>query len=189
VLYCDGDSLERRAARTLLDILFHRLTTWLAPMLVFTMEDVWLQRFPGADSSVHLQDFPETPDWRDASLAARWESIRKVRRVVTGAIEVERTAKVIGASLEAAPTVYVDAGTKALLDSVNFADICIVSDITVLSDTPPNGAFALQEDSAGTAVVFAKASGEKCQRCWKILPDVGTHRHEGVCGRCDEALG
>ncbi|NOR63770.1 MAG: isoleucine--tRNA ligase [Rhodobacteraceae bacterium] len=188
VLYCDGDSLERRSARTVLDILFHRLTTWLAPMLVFTMEDVWLQRFPGEKSSVHMVDFPATPDWRDAELATRWETLRKVRRVVTGAIEVERTAKVIGASLEAAPTVYVDAETKALLDSVDFADICITSALKATDSAAPETAFTLP-DVAGVAVTFAKADGEKCQRCWKILPDVGSHGHEGVCGRCDEALG
>ncbi|WP_333816409.1 isoleucine--tRNA ligase, partial [Tabrizicola sp.] len=104
-LYCDAPtSLTRRACRTVMDILFHRLTTWLAPVLVFTMEEVWLERFPGEDSSVHLVDFPETPAaWRDAALAAKWETIRDVRRVVTGALEVQRTAKVIGASLEAAP--------------------------------------------------------------------------------------
>ena len=187
VLYCDGDSVERRSARTLLDILFHRLTTWLAPMLVFTMEDVWLERFPGAESSVHMVDFPVTPDWRDAELAARWETLRKVRRVVTGAIEVERTAKVIGASLEAAPTVYVDADTKALLDGLDFADICITSALTLTDSAAPETAFTLP-DVAGVAVTFTKADGEKCLRCWKILPDVGSHGHEGVCGRCDEAL-
>ncbi len=187
VLYCDGNSLERRAARTTLDLIFHRLTTWLAPMLAFTMEDVWLERFPGAESSVHMQDFPETPDWRDDALAAKWETLRNVRRVVTGAIEVERTAKVIGASLEAAPTVYVDTETKALLDSVDFADICIVSALTTTKEAAPETAFTLP-DVAGVAVTFAKAEGEKCQRCWKILPDVGSHGHEGVCGRCDEAL-
>ncbi|MEE9452963.1 MAG: isoleucine--tRNA ligase [Paracoccaceae bacterium] len=187
VLYCDGNSLARRSARTVLDIVFHRLTTWLAPMLAFTMEDVWLERFPGDDSSVHMQDFPATPDWRDADLAARWETLRNMRRVVTGAIEVERTAKVIGASLEAAPTIYVDAKTKALLDSVDFADICITSAIIVTDAATPDGAFTLP-DIAGVAVTFAKADGEKCLRCWKILPDVGTHTHEGVCGRCDAAL-
>ncbi len=77
-LYCDGASPRRDAARTVLDILFHRLTTWLAPILVFTMEDVWLERFPGDDSSVHLQDFPDTPaDWLDEPLAAKWAGIRK----------------------------------------------------------------------------------------------------------------
>ena len=188
VLYCDGNSNARRSARTVLDLIFHRLTTWLAPMLVFTMEDVWLERFPGAESSVHMQDFPETPDWRDDALAAKWETLRNVRRVVTGAIEVERTAKVIGASLEASPTVYVDAGTKALLDSVDFADICITSALTATDETAPEEAFTLP-DVAGVAVTFAKAEGEKCQRCWKILPDVGSHGHDGVCGRCNEALG
>jgi len=191
VLYCDGDSLERRAARTVLDILFHRLTTWLAPMLTFTMEDVWLQRFPGDESSVHMLDFADTPaEWRNDALAAKWEALRQVRRVVTGAIEVERTAKNIGASLEAAPTVYIaDADTRALVESMNFADVCITSGLTVSGDTPPEGAFVLPDDATGTAVVFAKAEGEKCLRCWKVLPDVGKHGHEGVCGRCDEALG
>jgi len=170
-----------------LDLIFHRLTTWLAPMLVFTMEDVWLERFPGAESSVHMIDFPETPDWRDDALAAKWETLRNTRRVVTGAIEVERTAKVIGASLEAAPTVYVDADTKALLDSVDFADICITSALTTTDSAAPENAFTLP-DVAGVAVTFAKADGEKCQRCWKILSDVGSHGHPGVCGRCDEAL-
>ena len=99
-LYCDAvTSPTRRAARTVLDILFHRLTTWLAPVLVFTMEEVWLCRFPGDDSSVHLQDMPETPAaWLNPALAAKWDGIRAARRVVTGALEIQRTAKVIGAS-------------------------------------------------------------------------------------------
>ena len=190
VLYCDGDdTLARRSARTVLDILFERLTTWMAPLLVFTMEDVWLQRYPGDDSSVHLRDFPETPsDWLDAELAAKWDAIRKVRRVVTGAIEVQRREKVIGASLEAAPTVFVaDAEVAAMLESVPFDDICITSGISVSTDAAPAGAFTMP-DTDGVAVVFATAIGDKCARCWKILPDVGTHSHAGVCGRCNDAL-
>ena len=191
VLYCDGDnSLERRAARTVLDIIFHRLTTWLAPILCFTMEDVWLQRFPGDDSSVHLQDFPTTPaEWRNDALAAKWDSIRNVRRVVTGAIEIQRRDKVIGASLEAAPVVYVaDTAVLETLKAVPFADICITSAVDLQAGSAPEGAFTLPEID-GVGVVFAKAQGDKCQRCWKILPDVGTHSHAGVCGRCDTALG
>ena len=187
-LYCDGDTARRRAARTVLDILFHRLTKWLAPVLVFTMEEVWLERFPGDDSSVHLVDFDETPAyWRNDALAAKWATVRAVRRVVTGALEVERTAKVIGASLEAAPTVYVNAETAKLLKTVAFDDLSITSGISVSTEAAPEGAFRL-DDVTGVAVVFALAEGEKCQRCWKILPDVGTHAHAGVCGRCDEAL-
>ena len=187
-LYCDGDTARRRAGRTVLDILFHRLTKWLAPVLVFTMEEVWLERFPGDASSVHLVDFDETPsDWRNDALAAKWATVRAVRRVVTGALEVERTAKVIGASLEAAPTVYVNADTAKLLETVAFDDLSITSGIYVSTDAAPTDAFTL-DDVADVAVVFALADGEKCQRCWKILPDVGTHAHAGVCGRCDEAL-
>jgi len=189
VLYCDGDTTDRRAARTTLNILYERLTTWLAPILVFTMEEVWLERNPGDDSSVHLQDFADTPDtWRDDALAAKWTTIRAVRRVVTGALEVQRRDKVIGSSLEAGPTVFVTGDVAAVLASVDFADMCITSAIHVSTDAAPDGAFTL-DDTADVAVTFAKADGDKCQRCWKILPDVGQHKHDGVCGRCDGALG
>ena len=189
-LYCDGPSLRRNAARTVLDLLFHRLATWLAPVLVFTMEDVWLERFPGEDSSVHLKDIPETPaDWLDQPLADKWADIRKVRRVVTAALEIQRQDKVIGASLEAAPVVHVrDRDVLAALKTVAFEDVCITSAIQLTNDPIPQEAFRLPEIE-GIGVVFEKAEGEKCQRCWKILPDVGTHAHPGVCKRCDEALG
>ena len=186
-LYCDGDTAQRRAARTLLDLLFHRLTTWLAPVLVFTMEEVWLERFPGEESSVHLVDFPETPEaWRNPALAAKWALIRRVRRVVTGALEVQRTAKVIGASLEAAPVVLVDQATADVLATVPLADICITSAISVQVGSAAEG-FTL-DDVPGVQVIFGMAAGEKCDRCWKILPDVGHHAHAGVCARCDAAL-
>ncbi|CAD0184830.1 Isoleucine--tRNA ligase [Ruegeria sp. THAF57] len=189
-LYCDGDNLRRRAARTVLDILFHRLTTWLAPVLVFTMEEVWLERFPGDDSSVHLVDFPDTPaDWRDADLESSMAKIRRVRRAVTAALEVQRQEKVIGSSLEAAPIVYVeDTEVRHLLATFDVDDLCITSGLTVTGDPAPAEAFRVPEIE-GVAVVFEKAEGEKCQRCWKILPDVGRHAHDGVCGRCNEALG
>ncbi len=191
VLYCaaPGD-IERRAARTVLDLVFGRLVTWLAPVLAFTMEEAWLARFPGEDSSVHLQDFPETPaSWCDEALAGRWEKIRRVRRVVTAALEEKRREKVIGASLEAAPVVHVaDDDLAAALEGVDFAAICITSAITVRRDAPPEGAFTIDE-VPGVAVVFRKAEGEKCLRCWKILPDVGSHAHPGVCARCDAVLG
>jgi isoleucyl-tRNA synthetase len=189
-LYCDpADGIARRSARTVLDLLFHRLTTWLAPILVFTMEEVWLERFPGETSSVHLIDFPATPAaWRDAALAEKWAGIRAVRRVVTAALEIQRRDKVIGASLEAAPVVHVrDKAVAAALRSVDFADICITSAVQITSDPMPTEAFRLPEIE-GVGVVFEKAEGEKCQRCWKILPDVGAHGHAGTCARCDDAL-
>ena len=113
--------------------------------------------------------------------------IRRVRRVVTGALEVARRDKVIGASLEAAPVVHVDTATADILGTVHFEDLCITSGIEVATSPPPEDAFRM-EGSAGIAVVFRRAEGDKCQRCWKVLPDVGQHRHPGVCGRCDAAL-
>ena len=101
--------------------------------------------------------------------------------------EIQRTDKVIGASLEAAPVVYVDAATAAILKTVAFDDLCITSAINVTTDPSPAEAFRLPEVD-GVGVVFEMAEGEKCQRCWKILPDVGTHSHAGVCHRCDDAL-
>ena len=189
-LYCDAPaSLRRRAARTVLDILFHRLTIWLAPILTFTMEEVWLCRNPGDDASVHLQDFPETPStWRNDALATKWDSIRAARRVVTGALEVQRTAKVIGASLEAAPVVYVTKSMMHLLESVPFEEICITSCVWLSIDAAPEGAFTLS-DVSDVAVVFEPAKGEKCQRCWQIHPDVGSHKHPHTCQRCNDALG
>ncbi|MCX7287800.1 MAG: isoleucine--tRNA ligase [Rhodobacterales bacterium] len=188
-LYCDAPtSLRRRACRTVLDLLFHRLTTWLAPVLVFTMEEVWLERFPGEESSVHLVDFPDTPKaWRDETLAAKWDGLREARRVVTGALEVQRTAKVIGSSLEASPLAYMDT-SRLGMDAEGFAELCITSGIEFSLGDVPGDAFTLP-DVPGIAVVFRPAKGQKCERCWKVLPDVGTHKHPGTCQRCNDALG
>ena len=189
-LYCDGDSLRARSARTVMDLLFERLTTWLAPVLVFTMEDVWLSRFPDSEGSVHLTDMPETPmAWMDEALAKKWSHVRRARRVVNAALEVQRADKVIGASLEAAPIVYVqDADMLAALKSVPFEDICITSAVSLTDNPISDQAFRLPEIE-GIGVEFEKAEGAKCERCWKILPDVGTHKHAGTCQRCSEALG
>ncbi len=190
-LYCDGArGLTRRAAQTVLDHLLRRLATWLAPVLCFTMEEVWLNRVSGDAASVHLEDFPETPAvWLDEAVAKRWAAVRKARRVVTGAIEVKRRDKSIGSSLEAAPVVHVeDPDMRKVLESLNFADVCITSGLDVVAEMPDGQAFRL-EDVPGVAVAFRAAEGGKCLRCWKILPDVGSHRHEGVCARCDSVLG
>ena len=189
-IYCDApDSIRRRSAEKVLDLLFHRLVTWLAPILPFTMEEVWLERFPGEDSSVHLVDMPDTPEgWLSDDLAARWAGVRRARRVVTSALEVQRREKTIGASMEAAPIVHVsEEGLAGTLRDVAFEDVCITSDIRVTGDPAPSDAFRMPEVD-GIAVVFAEAQGQKCQRCWKVLPDVGQHAHPEVCGRCDAAL-
>ena len=175
-LYCDPhSSVERRACRTVMDLAFHCLTRWLAPVLVFTTEEVWQSRFGADDDSVHLQTFM-TPDanWTDAALAAKWDKIRTIRRVVTGALEIERREKRIGSSLEAAPIVYIDdAALQDVIAGQNMADICITSQIDIRHDTPPADAFRL-DDVSGVGVVPGLAQGQKCQRSWKILPEVGS---------------
>ncbi len=175
-LYCDPyDSVTRRAALTVLDLVFEALTAWLAPMLCFTMDEAWLNRFPGDEASVHLRQFPAIPNaWRDEALAAKWRKIRQVRRVVTGALEIERKEGRIGSSLEAAPKVYVaDKDLRAALHGVDLAEIAITSGARLLLGEGPDKAFRL-DDVTGVAVMFERATGTKCARSWRILEEVGT---------------
>ncbi len=175
-LYCDPyDSIARRAVLTVLDQIFLALTAWLAPMLCFTMEEAWANRFPHDKGSVHLRAFPEIPrQWRDDALAEKWRKVRALRRVVTGALEIERKEGRIGSSLEAAPRVYVtDGEVRAALRGVDLAEIAITSGISLLSRAGPEDAFRLPE-VPGVAVVFAPARGTKCARSWKILAEVGS---------------
>ena len=156
--------------------MFSRLAIWLAPVLSFTSEEAWLARHPSEDGSVHLQLFPETPaQWFDEALAARWREIRSARRVVTGALELERAGKRIGSSLEAAPVVHVaDPALKALLDGVDFADVCITSGIVIEAGAGPDDAYRLP-DVAGIAVVPRSGTrAAKCARSWRVSPLVGT---------------
>ena len=121
-------------------------------------------------------------------LAAKWARIRAARRVVNGALEIARRDKLIGAPLEAAPVLYIaDPDTLAAVRSIDMAEICITSDLQLAGDEPPAEAFRADDPAIG--VVFERAEGLKCARCWKVLPDVGHHAHAGVCGRCDAALG
>ncbi len=196
-LYCDGfDTIRRRAARTVLDTVFDCLTAWLAPFLSFTAEEAWNSRFgddPRREASVHMRLFPKAPEaWRDEALAQKWEKIRALRRVVTGAIEIERAEKRIGSSLQAAPSVTAPQALLDAVDGLDFAEICITSNISLAAgkdgDTPANGAFTLDE-VPGVAVVPAPAVGEKCARCWRVLPEVGANKAwPETCGRCAETL-
>ncbi|MBO6900175.1 MAG: isoleucine--tRNA ligase [Rhizobiaceae bacterium] len=174
-LYCDAPSSTRRkASLVVVRHLFDNLVTWLAPMLPFTMEEAWLERYPNA-RSVHLEQFRDMPgEWRDDALAAKWRKIRQVRRVVTGALEIERKEKTIGSSLEAAPVVYVaDADLRAAIADRDMAEICITSGISIEAADAPAGAYRL-DDVADVGVVFARAGGTKCARSWRYTDDVGS---------------
>ncbi len=194
-LYCDRpDSIRRRACRTVLDLLFDHLTAWLAPILCFTAEEAWLARPRRAEEqaaeSVHLRLFPEVPaDWRDEALAARWSKLRELRRVVTGALELERAEKRIGASLQAHPQVYCSrADLLAAAEGLDLAEIAITSDLTLHREAAPEGAFTLEEVPE-VGVTVGLAAGQKCARCWKVLPEVGLDpRAPETCKRCADAV-
>ncbi|MDA9409544.1 isoleucine--tRNA ligase [Bradyrhizobium sp. CCBAU 45384] len=174
-LYCDPpSSLTRKAALTTIDLLCDSILKWLAPILSFTAEEAWRMYRPDAEPSVHLTLFPEGLEkLRDDKLAAKWETIRDIRRVVTGALELERAAKNIGSSLEASPVIYVaDRDMLATLFDIDLAEICITSNYEVREGEAPANAFRL-DAVPGVAVVVEKAVGTKCARSWKISPTVG----------------
>jgi isoleucyl-tRNA synthetase len=159
-------------------------------MLCFTAEEAWLARHgDGATTSVHLQLFPTVPaSWRDPELAAKWDKIRELRRVVTGAIELERAQKRIGSSLQAEAEIFADSPYLAALAGVDLPEICITSSGTLREGKAPDGAFTLP-DVAGVAVRIGPAPGEKCQRCWRVLKEVGTVAdYPELCIRCADAV-
>ncbi|MGE8102882.1 isoleucine--tRNA ligase [Allorhizobium sp. NPDC080224] len=174
-LYCDApSSLKRRSALFVIRKLFDCLVLWFAPMMPFTTEEAWLSRDPNAES-VHLEQFPTVPaEWSNEAVAEKWKGVRAVRRAVTGALEIERKEKRIGSSLEAAPVVHVaDAELLKALDGLDFAEICITSDIQVVAGEGPSEAFRL-DDGTKVAVEPRLAEGMKCARSWKITKDVGS---------------
>jgi isoleucyl-tRNA synthetase len=179
-LYCEGpSSLKRKAAVQVVRHLFECLVTWLAPMLPFTTEEAWLERHPGRES-VHLEQFPEVPaGWRNPDLEAKWNKIRDVRRVVTGALEIERAKKTIGSSLEAVPVVFVEnAELGKAVTGMDMAEIAITSGWVTGNGQAPAAAFTLP-DVPGVAVVVEKAEDRglrKCARSWRYTADVGDDR-------------
>ena len=175
-LYCDPpSSTKRQASLYVVDQIFNHLVRWMAPMLPFTMEESYLARTGEKKSSVHMEQFLEIPaEWRNDELAAKWQKIRTVRRVVTGALEIERREKRIGSSLEAAPVVYIN--SPELLEAIeglDMAEISITSSIDIRADTVPEDVFTLEE-VANVGVEPKLAEGKKCARSWRVLPEVGT---------------
>jgi isoleucyl-tRNA synthetase len=172
---------------------FSFLTAWLAPVTVFTAEEAWLARpkdVPdGAADSVHLRVYPAIPQgWRDEALGEKWKTVRALRRVVTGALELERAEKRIGSSLQAAPHVHAAPEYVGALKGLDLAEICITSGGDLAPGDAPAGAFTLP-DVAGVAVVPALAAGTKCARCWQVLEEVGkSAKHPLICQRCEAAV-
>ena len=187
-LYCDHPgSPRRRAARTVLDILLDTLCAWLAPVLVFTADEAWAQRHGAPPGALHRRPFPAIPaSWHDPALARRWARLRDVRRVVTGALEVERREKRIGSSLQARPVVHLTPALAEAIAGLDLAELCITSGIVLTTGAAPEGAFRIDEVE-GVAVVPGPALGAKCLRCWQVLPEV-SEASGGLCRRCAEAV-
>jgi isoleucyl-tRNA synthetase len=186
-LYCDApDDVRRRAARTVLDRCFDCLVRWLAPVICFTAEEAWLARHgdvPGR--SIHLECFPDVPvAWRDDALGERWQMLRDLRRVVTGALELERGAKRLGSSLQAAVELFVPERVIGIARDIDLAELCITSAGTVRLGPAPDGAFTLP-DVPEIGAWVTTAPGNRCERCWKVLPEVGqAPGHTDLCLRC-----
>lgn len=177
-LYCDGpDSDTRNAYRTVLDLLFHALVRYAAPVLVFTAEEVWLSRYPedgeadesGQRGSVHLLEWPSVPGV--VVETAKWEKLRALRDSVNEAIEPMRRDKTIRSSLEAEVTVPASAVPEGVTDE-QLAELFITATVT---------------RGQGDAVIVAKTNHHKCGRCWRLLPDVA--EDGALCGRCDDVVG
>ena len=183
-IYCDSfDSKKRRSARTLLNLIFDHLVRWLAPSLSFTCEEAWKAK--GNTSSIHLEDFLKaSQNFKNNDIANKWNIIKNIRKVITGAIEKKRAEKLIGSSLEANVIIYVKEDLKKKIEEINFDEIAITSSFQLLDYKNKKDYFALEEID-DVAVAVEKTDGQKCERCWKytdILQD------KQICQRCDEAI-
>jgi isoleucyl-tRNA synthetase len=176
-LYCDGpDSVTRNAYRTVLDLLFHALVRYAAPVLVFTTEEVWLSRYPedgeededGQRGSVHLLEWPSVPAITIDT--AKWDALRALRDSVNEAIEPLRRDKTIRSSLEAEVVVPASAVPEGVSDEA-LAELFITATVT-------------RGHSDG--VIVTKTAHHKCGRCWRLLPDVA--EDGALCGRCDDVV-
>lgn len=174
-LYCDKPSdVKRRACRTVMNILLERLTAWLAPIMVFTTEEAWGYRYPDAPENLYRTLAAVPAEWHNAAEAGRWEKIEEVLSVVTAALEEKRRDKVIGSALEAAPTVFVDSEPLlAAFDGIDAAEVFRTSQAVLSASVGPEDAFRLPE-AKDVSVVVHIAHGNKCQRSWRILPEVGS---------------
>ncbi len=174
----------------MLDQVFSCLTAWLAPVLCFTAEEAWLTAWDGPEESVHLRLFPEFPAaWRDDRAGRALGAIRDVRRVVTGALELERARQAHRLQPAGrAARLHDPAPTAPALAGLDLAELAITSAIELRRGRAARGAFTLP-DVPGVGVVPAPADGEKCERCWRVLPEVGTRpEHPALCLRCADAV-
>ncbi|MEH7075031.1 isoleucine--tRNA ligase [Neobacillus drentensis] len=191
VLYIEAtNNLERRAIQTVLYESLLALTKLVSPILSHTADEVWKFIPEVTEESVQLTDLPEYQELKNAqALEEKWTEFLHLRDDVLKALEEARNQKVIGKSLTAKVTLYVNEKSRALLDSIeeNMKQLFIISGFEVAGtyEEAPENAVKLET----AAIVVTKAEGETCERCWIVTPEVGQdHEHPTLCPRCAEVV-
>jgi isoleucyl-tRNA synthetase len=184
-LYCDGkDSLKRRSVSTCLHILFDFLSKWFSPIISFTSEEAWQSRHQDNSTSILSQTISEKDfTYSYSNLEKSFDELKRVRKSVTAALEIKRNEKLIGSSLQAKAIIYIPSEIKQILSTLDLAEMCIVSCIEIkdIAEKTPSSMNFEEED---IFVDISLAEGDKCQRCWTILPEVKDNQ-DHLCSRCD----
>ena len=184
-LYCDGkDSLKRRSVSTCLHILFDFLSKWFSPIISFTSEEAWQSRHQDNSTSILSQTITEKDfSYSYSNLEKSFDELKRVRKSVTAALEIKRNEKLIGSSLQAKAIIYIPSEIKQILSTLDLAEMCIVSGVEIkdIAEKTPSSMNFEEED---IFVDISLAEGDKCQRCWTILPEVKDNQ-DHLCSRCD----
>jgi len=181
VLYCDDlKSEKRKISINLLGLILDILLKWFAPILSFTTEEIFQIVNSKKNSSIHLENFPTIPtNWENKKLYEKWEKLKIIRNVVNAGIEVKRSNKDIGSSLEADIVIYLEKEYLELVKDINLSEYFITSKAIAKTMINHDKIFKL-DDVSNVGVLVEKAKGEKCTRCWKILGN--------PCERCSSAV-
>ena len=170
-------SKKRQACINLLGLTLDILLKWFAPILSFTTEEIFQIINQGKNSSIHLQAFPKIPkNWKNEKLFNKWEKFKVIRKVVNAAIEVKRSSKDIGSSLEADVEIYLKADYLEILKDIDLPENFITSKALAKKFIKNDYSLFKLDEVENVNVLVKKANGKKCPRCWKIFP--------GSCKRC-----
>ena len=184
-LYCDDiHSQKRKSVSTCLHTLFNFLTKWLSPIISFTAEEAWLARKYNNENSILMQTIKEDDfSFKANELDETFNELKKIRKCVTAALELKRNEKIIGSSLQAKVTLFINPESQKILQGIDLAEMCIVSQVE-LKNISDKSIDAINFEEEKISVAISLASGEKCERCWTILPEVDSNPHN-LCERCD----
>jgi len=184
-LYCDDiHSQKRKSVSTCLHTLFNFLTKWLSPIISFTAEEAWLARKYNNENSILMQTIKEDDfSFKANELDETFNELKKIRKCVTAALELKRNEKIIGSSLQAKVTLFINSESQKILQGINLAEMCIVSQVE-LKNISDKSIDAMNFEEEKISVAISLASGEKCERCWTILPEVDSNPNN-LCERCD----